>query len=1308
MGRKREREPKPRRDVETEAEALVDRAAAPDVSDLFDIIRRVNPTGLDLPEATVARRYRLKARLQSLLIRHHGKELRVVDDAENPGVVTLSHRYSRLDSSHAVIDELDEDARAEVRLRLDVGEDDSTDDVPARAAPGRRAAAALPSKTTTDAAADATDDWATLLGEGREAFAAYDYERSEELFRAAFELSPERVEPALALLELLVDHLGSDLAALELTDRFSDAVARDAQVRILVATAAARHGDVEHAADWVRGTSGPRVADVLLLLAEAALHAGDATAAERWLAEAREMAPADARTVHLAQEAAKVRARSRQPEEEALETIYQNQGAEAAESRARRILEQWPDSRVARRILREIEEQRRLEERQDLLARIEKALALGNLTLARQMMAGVTEPLDEQATVLAAHIRTADEQAAREREQQQIDAVAQALSRDFVAGLAAYLELDQKTRAEVREQVSLPALTWLDELGLGVSKGGGRARGAAVEAVLALVKAIDALGRGDPETALGELLPHAKLLEDLPRAREVTAEANRTVAKRRRDAAEEQLRAATVAAEAGNTAEAGRLLASLDAKVLSTETRERMRELEAFLRRRDEVSRLAAMVDDYVNRGMLADARASTETLAALCEGAEREAWLAMREELSARLHTEWRVWESEVGCRPDVLTGLPSSPGALSDDVHTWLSADGNEMWFCQPHGRWVFFWTADTQNGLLNRIGRMRTPDPLGSLPVVHLVDGSLWIVGERHVLELGTDRLEVRSYRSLSRFAAPDENIESALVVPGSGELWIRTDRRMEGGAVRVIDTRTWRQQRELEDTFNVTLLGGLDPPRIACLDLDGYCQFYLARGSASSAERGQLENEHVEAREIAVHPTGAGLVAVAPSEQYKVLGDDAEPDATMELVVLPPLESRAACRAVANEAGQQDKQTIILENSDDDRVHTVVATALDEHCSFVLFGHPGGEIELRAFGIHQQHFLKELWRARVPAGTLLLRDARERHVVALVPTDNGAEIVRLGQYRHRFGGAVAGPPSCALPDVHPPFYCGPLITAERGSRVAERMANIHRLSPGERSLWLQRSLEEYADSPDDLAALCFHLRRDEIETVARFGHQRHPTNIHLASARAEDLLRHHDWAGARAVLLALNPTQIGEEAKKHYAHLLGVALLRLGDYEAARQVWKQGLDLEGRCRLEDCLELLQPLPRRLRSADWGPDQLLVRQLLGAVHTADQCLATGDTAGVLAALGRADLIDMNQEQLQARLVEAFLRDEPASTVGRFQMAVALARFCNPPYDDVLLGDGLPIPGATWPEQRLEELRARAQAWLEREIRA
>ena len=256
------------RHPELEAEAVLGRRGAISAERLVQLIHEVNPTSRSLDREQAARRYRLKAELQSLLVERFSDELDV-EPEKVPGMVGLRHRFVGADACHAVIDELSEQARSWVRRELDLR---------AFSEPAARHA------SRTQPAEKPTSD---RVRSGRTALAEYDYERARQEFEAA--LGEGDAEAPVALLELLVDHLGlyGEALALELPEPIQE---RE-PIRGLLALAAARSGDRRAAERWLRGTRGGRSTEALGLTVRLALEQGALGDAYGLLARLQERDP---------------------------------------------------------------------------------------------------------------------------------------------------------------------------------------------------------------------------------------------------------------------------------------------------------------------------------------------------------------------------------------------------------------------------------------------------------------------------------------------------------------------------------------------------------------------------------------------------------------------------------------------------------------------------------------------------------------------------------------------------------------------------------------------------------------------------------------------------------------------------------------------------------------------------------------------------------------------------------------------------------------------------------------------------------
>ncbi len=702
----RRRKTKAKKERQLEPEEVLDGSAEYKVEDLFDLIHRVNPTRQRISKQQQIRRYALKNRLQSLLIRRLGDDHLKVAPTEQGGVVSLEQVSGLRDACHAIAAELEPDARSWVRRQLDL------------AARGDEAEFSLPGFDPADAAAGAAGEVEELLERGRQALEEYDYERGEELLRRAFEESRRpsgeavnavnalNAAAAAALLELQVDLLGMDAAALELEPRLSPAVKRRPAIRTLLALAAARAGDVERALELVAGLTGavagvslPRAAEVYAALTSRAIRDRDSRSARQYLERVAELDPSHAAIPALETEIAGLRAEELSDVEAELERRFRELGAAAVESQARALADRWPEGEVARRILRraaaerreaesaellELGEQARRAERYDDAARhFQAALDAGSErpdlpALAADLPARAADlparaadlparaaDLPARAADLPALIAELTELAREERERSAVDDVlgrlaAAGMSRSPPSGvtaadrrrdaLLAYLSLAEELRSRVRSEADLPALGWLDEIT--PPRAGAKAQ-AAVTAVLTLEHAVAALERGEAEEAAGLIEPHRALLGRVARARSLGLEARRQIAADRRRRAEGTLAAAVEAFDQGRPGDARRHLAAVSRGDLEAGDQARVQDLQARI---DGVSALERLAHEHDERRLAGDLTGALARARQLAEaageaqapgddaaGAHRR-WSENVEEIQDRIRRAWRL----------------------------------------------------------------------------------------------------------------------------------------------------------------------------------------------------------------------------------------------------------------------------------------------------------------------------------------------------------------------------------------------------------------------------------------------------------------------------------------------------------------------------------------------------------------------------------------------------------------------------------------------------------------------------------------
>ena len=498
----------PRHRIEREAAELLEGRAPPELKRLASLIRDVNPTGRDLSRVETLTRYALKSRLQSLLIRTYRDELRVVPDARGEHTVSIAHRFHPIDGCHAIVADLDDDARAWVRWRLDTRD------------------SLLPPPLVGPPVASAEREHDDPLRLGRAALAAFDFEVARYHMERAYAERPSAAAPHL--LELFVDHLCDDDAALRLADELDDAALARVEVRARLGLAHARRGHREAAERLAEHLPPTRAADVYVALGREALLAEDVGYARRMHEAARAVDPTRVELEALTEGVARLEVHERARAEEALLRAREEGAWDEVGRRARAILARWPGSEPAKRALRENRDREHAAAMARHLAEAARALDAESLLEAKtaieaaRALGAVVTNLESRLAHGLSTARARAEQAKVERVRHEL------LNGDLATALGEYLALDDAQRRGAREGVSLDALGWIGE----ILASAPRARPAqVVEAVLALRRALDAEARGDLAPAAA-LTAHQRLLGGCAAA---GALADRLAAARRED-----------------------------------------------------------------------------------------------------------------------------------------------------------------------------------------------------------------------------------------------------------------------------------------------------------------------------------------------------------------------------------------------------------------------------------------------------------------------------------------------------------------------------------------------------------------------------------------------------------------------------------------------------------------------------------------------------------------------------------------------------------------------------------------------------
>ncbi len=1233
---------------EQEAEALLRRKGPVRAQDLIRIIHEVNPTGRELPRDVQRRRYALKSKLQSVLVREFGEDVAVAAVPGEEGMVGLRYRPEDRDACHARLDELDDDARAALRLRLDLGEDPEPEATAPSLRDGNRGARA------TRPAAGGTGP-RELLRQARAAVETFDYELARTRFEEALEASDGGEPEATALLEFLSDQLAAYEDALTVRHRLGRVALRSPGVRALLGFCAAQLGRTSDAEADLEGAEGTRAVEAWVVLARAALASGDVASAERQLQAARRLLPTHPELLLAQEELARSRAVARQPLEAALQALVER-GDPSAEARAAELLQRWPDSALARRVVHEAEARRREQHISGLCTKAEAAFGQGDFAEAATLW--------RAATALGANglLPRLTEALAREEERagaERVEALVEELSATPTAeGLRRYLQLDPTARLRVKERAALPVLGWLDRL---ASQEPERAWPPLIAAALALTAALPLDPVAEPDRVLLLLEPHQQALRPLAIATELVDRARRELFRRSEVEARRALEAAGLALKAGQHAEAMRLANEAAAIGVLTVQPEALALRDQARQRQQDSARIAEYTSSV-------EAARYVEALAIARFGSGSDStWVERRAQAATQLGREWRLevchCEGPVA-GPDAIDNLIARDGA-----QLGLDPKGTSFSWVNSHGNWLFIRHMSLVGEPRQTLVSLRVPVPF-AFPTVDVEGTSLFVTCEASVLELSTEDWSIRFWGSV-RESARDGVLEESLRVPGTNLLWlhVRTPTPRGEGVLRIFDLETGRLQRQLPRGYMLELVrsprGEL---RVFVPGYDGESRVFTPDGS--------LELELPSAvRSLVAAPSGEGYGALSMVDwESETLG--------VEL-----LDRRGEVLASVVPPGLCGDQVYVLVPSTKARL-LFVMNDTEAGCLLLAL-----EREGRTF--------RQVWQLQVHSASGLAVDVSGTHVALTVPSESGYQVYLLG----------AEPP--ALPDApklpgRPPSTggfkdCGFLDYDEELSRTVYHLSSAE---PAEQTVQLAKLASERGTSAklglEFARALESHRFKDFGQAVREEALQKFPDDPYSLMARAELSAKAQEWGRVLDILGGLNPTGLDERALAHRHHQHAEALYHLGRLpEAVAEFGKAAAVADDPCHAAQWAHWLGHLAERLAGSK-APTDLALLRLLDAVLEADASLARQEGAKALALLDtQAGWADM-EVQVAARLAEAALAQDVVEGERLFRKRLLLSSYVNLHVSDSQFKRSLALGPATWDEARLQEVLRRARDWL------
>ena len=1271
--------------------------------ELIRLIHSVNPTSREMNAHKASERYRLKAQLQSLLIRRFGEGLRVEGPTpENPDLIGLRLSRFNEDACHALIQELDEDAASWVKRRIDeatsetASNPENTTEVPETGGPPSRNGLpeeTAPAPTNENLSAD------KCIRLGKNALDIYDYDACEKHFRLALKATGGGIEAAVLMLELYVNHLGAYEKALGVSADFSPGALRDDTVRLLLGLASVHCGHFRRAMDYVDRISDARVAEIYLPAARHFIEEDIETLATKALSKLKSYATASHQVdiQDLDQKFRLKKAEHIKPLENEMAQAWKEGNLDAALNLADRIMLILPENREALQVRHKVLKRQRRDRISRLLREADDAGKRQDYAREAELLAKAVS-LGADRHELSERLETARSMANKQQEKMEF-ANLRKLWEDgrIEASLNEFFNFNKKKRERFAKLVQAPHFRWLEEMSAS-DKASGRKK--AVEAVLALTRAKRGLEVGeDPETILEALALHAGMLQSVSDARPLMNQA------------ESNAQAIAAAENRNHLAQAARFLdkphrnlekaeQALSALKIERLNETQKHDLEALTSKYKHLESLQMLEQQYESaaaRGEHFVCMDMAEKLAELDGDAVSGDWNGKIGNHAKAVKREWSLLSFHM-------RDIPKSYGrrgitGTSEFRDHLLLPDGRNALLITSHGRWIFIRTFCLDDQTFKNGVVFRTPKRL-SLPRLSSSGKMLWIVGEKgRVMALCLEPLTIRYWYDFSTFAKENELIEDTLVFPNEQMLWIQKRNTREPDEIIEI-IRLDRIQTIRRINWSTLLVPVNHGGRFEVAMEDSHQRTVRICSENGRTVKTITFDEPCIMDGIVPHPNGVDYVLLTHQDPdfhdsiTDMSKDGGEPDdAAFTVQAKPDLDRKIAPLIIEDSHVELQNTMAVLHNAGIIFVYFMSAEKTGAGLLALKPSKSGFEV---------------LYRVSAPKNLIIFSNEHSDGLVAMSPSSTGLKAIRLDHRPPRFEGQD---------DFEEEKYFFPsfdsiwLCDVETGAFKAEMLARAVQLEEDRHFLRFEQSTDiKLQNDPDRAAvqirALEYCSLRNEAKSLSDWLKKHHPDHCRVLMESAKNAAGKQDWPRVISLLERVAPRDLDGGAACHRCHLLGMAYFAAGDAEKALRIWKQGKRYkDGRCKLDPYIAYAKLSLKNEKQRKRSRIRNDMKRGLELYETVDQYMNNGDWRGVVLAMESANVLEINNLQLQARLTRAYLNQDLNPKESRFICkTLVLADYCEK-YEEKFIGKNqiLPYYIETWSDARLKEIETEARVWLE-----
>lgn len=1290
------------------------------VHELIKMIHRINPTGEDISEKKASERYKIKAQLQSLLIRRFKERLIVEQpEPENRLLVGLRLRHfdeeaSRAiinqfteDACHAIINELDEDARSWTQRQIDEALTDNPFESTKTSEKSIQYKSTVPvdyspAKGIEEKEKNLTKD--ELITLGQNALTEYDYDASEKYYHRALKASPDDPAPTLLLLELYVDHLAAYEKALELSNTISIGVKKNDKVKVLLALAAARSDRIDLALEYIKHTSHPKTSEVYLLSVKHFIQKGDINRASHFLNELAsfEQAELNLEMEQLAKNIQSLRAKSLEPIEQEMIFAQEQGRTEDSLKLADRILSVSPENKAARRIRHKFEKQQRDEKINRFLGLADKAKKNKDFRREAELLKKATA-CGAKAENLAKRLEYAQNEAKRKKEEIEIQNILHLMAeRNKEKAFLHYINLNERQRSHINNKIHDPHLAWLDQI-LGDQTTTKAEK--MVEAVLALGKSREALQKQKgPESIIAEMEFHGKALQSVPEAHYVLQQAQILLKAVKYKEAKDMLENAARFLEKENSQKARSCMDRIKVSLLKESDKAHFDDINHRLHYLEKFIRLKQKYIDAHDRG---DHFAAGKIAGELAKHRKQDRvrgqdqdtaayWFDRQKEHASLIKKEWALVSVDI----DELPMYYASFGLtwITEDMNCCLPADKRALIIATSHERWIFLRIFCLDDQKFKKAIILRTPRQM-HFRKINAVGNALWITGEDGAaLELCLQPLNILSWHDFSSFAREEEVIEGVWLFPKSKSLWLNKRNKKSDifEICEIIDIHQQRVCRQVKSSGYPMVINTGGHFRVAIQNMTTKTvQVYSEQGKPVDS----FAFEHYQTTYAAtVHPNRNDFIFLPFNDSesmnpFREFDEEQQGDLVLNIEVKPDLKEKY--------------QPVIIKNSNGELQH-LIFTSLDTGIIFIFFidnSSEPSEYILAAFKETAQGFA-QLYEVSVPRNIAFAYDEFSKHLAAINFQGNKVQAVILNEDPPVFDFKPHKPVKKVFPEFRSDYYFCNNPTGHIKATSLAYMAQIRNETEKELSQAINKMKQ--SNTPDEMSALIYALHRtfqfDKENDLKLWMRTQYPNHFSVLLDCAEEAAQEKKWSDVVSLLERISRTDLNDGTARHICHLLGIGYFIQGEIEKAEDIWMEGITYEnGECDLAPYIEYakLSLMPAKKRQKQKGN----VKEILNIFESIDNHLAHKRWRNAIETMEKTDVLSKNDLQIMSRLTWAYLNQNvmPSEMQWLFKVIV-LASYCQI-YNNDFMQDNKVLPPylETWTESRLRDIAKQAKQWLD-----